>query len=301
MSTQLPFVKYQACGNDYIIVDERTGQVVPEGRRNDVAMAMMNRNFGIGADGVAYIVASDRCDAMMRLIDSPGGEAYMCGNGIRCVAHYLWSVTGKDRLRVDTRSGVKEIEVSGGRPAQFRVNMGRLHWHAEDLEGILPEGFAPEESILDRQFDLPGLGTTQMSVVHIGEPHAILFVDDLDKTDIERYGEAITTSQDVFPRLLNVNLVKPIADDAIQLRTFEAGVQYETLACGTGCVSSAAVARLTGRIASRSVRVIARGGQLQVDLTNEGLYMSGPAQPVFTGSTNVTLHDDKVSLSTPCL
>ncbi len=301
MSTHLRFVKYQACGNDYIIVDERAEQIIPERRRNDIAMAMMNRNFGIGADGVAYIVASERCDAMMRLIDSPGGEAYMCGNGIRCVAHYLWSVTGKNRLKVDTRSGVKEIEVSGGNPTQFRVNMGRLHWHAGDLEGILPEGFAPEESTLERQFDLPGLGTTQMSVVHVGEPHAILFVDDLDKTDIDRYGEAITMSQEVFPRLLNVNLVKPIADDAIQLRTFEAGVQYETLACGTGCVSSAAVARLTGRIEARSVRVIARGGQLQVDLTDEDMYMSGPALPVFTGSTHVALENDTASLSTPCL
>jgi len=299
MNTQVQFMKYEACGNDYILIDELSETIIDQSHRQAVAMSMMDRHFGIGADGVAYITSSPGCDGMMRLVDSPTGEAFMCGNGIRCVAHYLWVKTGKHRLRIDTRSGVKETVSSGGINPYFRVNMGRLYRHGADVEEFLPQAIPPDQCTLDLQLDLPGLGKIELSVVHIGEPHAVMFVDDIAAMDIALYGALITKSRDVFPRKMNLNLVQVLSRDTVRLRTFEAGVEYETLSCGTGCASSAAVACLTGRVAPGTVQVMTKGGQLHIDIAGEDLYMSGPVRPVFAGKTTVTMEGEQASLYAP--
>ncbi len=292
----VPFVKYEACGNDYIIIDEREGQLVPDALRNRAAMVLIDRHFGVGADGVAYIAASDECDGRMQLIDSPNGEAYMCGNGIRCVAHFLSACTGKNNLSIDTRSGTKIAERTAGNPRHFRVHMGRLYRDPADLRDHLPADFDCGESLLDAEIDLPELGRTQLSIVHVGEPHVIVFTEDAGAEDMELYGRVITKSSEVFPNRVNVNLVEPLTDESIRVRTFEAGVFYETLSCGTGCVSSAAVAHMTGRVSGDPVEVVTGGGRLHVSLQEDELYMAGPARPVFRGMTRCFVRDERVSV-----
>lgn len=278
------FTKYQACGNDFILRDETDHAAIPETARGRLAKLLCQRNFYIGADGLIFIVPSKVAVAQMRLFDRDGPEADMCGNGLRCAAAYLCWKLGRDQLRIETNDGIKEIE---RRNDHYRVNMGRLRCRMDELRNYFVYDFPPCELLLDKMIPFPELGEIEVSIVNTGEPHAVIFTDELDRLSLERYGRNITHNRDLFPQCINVNLVQ-IADEKINIRTYERGVFKETLACGTGATAAAAVARLTGRIDRRAekVNVIARGGEIIIE-PGEPLYMAGPATEVYHGELEV--------------
>ncbi|MCI2425807.1 diaminopimelate epimerase [Candidatus Acetothermia bacterium] len=278
------FIKYQACGNDFILRDEIAHAAIPERARGRLAKLLCQRNFYIGADGLIFIVPSKIVVAKMRLFDRDGPEADMCGNGLRCAAAYLCQKLGRDQLLIETNDGAKEIE---RRNDHYRVNMGRLRYRMDELRNYFEYDLPAKEPLLDKLISFPELGEIEVSIVNTGEPHVVIFTDQLDRLSLEPYGRNITHNRDLFPHYINVDLAQ-VVDDKINIRTYERGVFKETLACGTGATAAAAVARLTGRIdhQAEQVKVITRGGEIIIE-PGEPLYMTGPATKVYRGEIEV--------------
>ncbi|MHA1631552.1 MAG: diaminopimelate epimerase, partial [Candidatus Freyarchaeota archaeon] len=166
------FVKYQACGNDFILKDERAGISIPDEKRPEAVKKLCDRHFGIGADGVLFVEKSEKADGRMRLFDREYREALMCGNGIRCVADYLYNDLKKDKLLIDTNDGVKEINRVGEN--LYQVNMGKLRYIMKDVKKIFKGEFPDEESLLEKEMIFPRIGKVKVSIVSTGEPHAVI-------------------------------------------------------------------------------------------------------------------------------
>lgn len=277
------FFKYQACGNDFIIRDEFDSEPAPEEKRGVLAKRLCERNFGIGADGLIFIVPSEEADAKMRLFDRDGPEADMCGNGVRCVAAYLNRKWGKEKLLINTGDGIKEIDKIG---KDYRVNMGKLRYKMGELEGYFNYDFNPDEPLLDKVISFPELGKVEVSVVNTGEPHAVIFTEEIDEVEMERYGKGITGNKAIFPKFINVDLVQ-VFNNNLKVRTYERGVFYETLACGTGATAAAGVAKLTGRINQDRIKVITKGGEMVIENRDLHLNMIGPAVFVYQGKLEI--------------
>jgi diaminopimelate epimerase len=277
------FFKYQACGNDFIIRDELDCEPFPEEKRGALAKRLCQRNFGIGADGLIFIVPSKKADAKMRLFDRDGPEADMCGNGIRCVGAYLHRKWGKDKLFVETKDDIKEIFKMG---EDYKVNMGPLRYKMRELREYFNYDFAPDEPLLDKVISFPGLGEVKVSVVNTGEPHAVIFTEDIEGVEMERYGRSITKNESIFPKFINVDLVQVPGKD-IKVRTYERGVFYETLACGTGATAAAGVAKLTGRINQDRIKVTTKGGEMVIEIRDLHMNMIGPAVFVYQGELEI--------------
>lgn len=280
MKLTIDFLKYHGCGNDFIIVDEIEREVIPESYKGLAAIKMCKRRFSVGADDLLDLVPSSSADAWMRIFEPDGSEADMCGNGIRCVAAYLCEKLGRDEVLIETRAGLKEIVRENG---LYRVNMGRLYKKYGEQREFINYSFNDEDELINIKMDFPILGKINLSIVNIGEPHAVIFVNDVDKEDLEKYGEAIAKNRKIFPKGISVNLVQVIDNETIKVRTYERGVWGETLACGTGSTASAAVAYLLGKISNRNVKVKVKGGELRIIVNEDQLYMIGPAEKVFTG------------------
>jgi diaminopimelate epimerase len=266
---RLAFTKLQGNGNDFILVDESQGERVPEALKGDFAVYCCRHNFGVGGDGVLFLSDSVHADLKMRLLQPDGSEAEMCGNGVRCLAKYAWDSGYVDQcFRVETLAGIIPLKVrtiEGNFWA--RVEMGVPCF---DRAGVpaLGEGDFVEE-------DLEGF---QVFAVNTGVPHAVVFVDDLDMP-IEEIAPYIRHNS-LFPEGANVNFVK--LGESFQVRTFERGVEAETLSCGTGAVASAAVARRRGLVGDE-VLVETRGGPLLISFEGEKAYLDGPAVTVYDG------------------
>jgi diaminopimelate epimerase len=188
------FFKYQACGNDFIIKDELDCEPVPEGKRGILAKRLCQRNFGIGADELIFIASSK--DAPF---DRNDLEANMCGNGIRCVAAYLHRKWGKEKLFIKTKDGIKEIDrVEEG----YKVDMSALRHKMKELKGYFNYDFGPAEPLLNKRISFPRLGEVEVSIVNTGEPHAVIFTEDIEEVEMRRYGESIAeTIMLSFPSL----------------------------------------------------------------------------------------------------
>lgn len=249
-----PFEKWEACGNDFIIV--------ASGGRIDEKRAC-ERHYGIGADGVLYIIASEEHDGRMRIVNADGSEAEMCGNGIRCVGQYLSEKLGKGGLRIETAAGVKEIEVE--EPYErIRVKMG-----------VAKEQWRRELGVANRKYDA--------SFVNIGNPHCVLFIEGVQGGEVERFGSKIERMTELFPEGTNVEFVTVEPGNppqAIRVRVWERGCG-RTLACGTGACASAYAAYKRGLVGKR-VEVKLDGGSVEIEL-GEAIYMTGPAKRVFIG------------------
>jgi len=281
------FVKYHGCGNDFIVVDELDGEVVPERFKGLFSMKVCRRRFSIGADDVLFIVPST-CGAhgFMRVLEPDGTEAEMCGNGLRCVASYLSEKFGLDKLNIETRSGVLSVErVDDG---WFKVDMGGLKKTFRELKNYVNLDFDDDEELIAKHLNIPLLGEIELSIVNTGVPHVVVFVDDVDKVDLNLYAEAISKNKTLFPEGICVNVVEVLNDHSIKVRTYESGVWDETYACGTGSTASAAVAYLLGKVKGGVVDVHVRGGLLKI-VVGDRLYMIGPAEKVFTGRIIVEL------------
>lgn len=282
MKLVINFTKYHGCGNDFVIIDELSGEIVPEELKGVVSKVLCERRFGIGADDVLYVQPSERSDAKMRILEPDGSEADMCGNGIRCVADYLYHKTGKEKVIIETKAGLRTVERVNG---LYKVGMGKVGTKYSELKKFVKLPLADHETLLEKTMNFPELGEVKLSIVNVGEPHVVIFVENVNEENLEKYS-SIAKRKDLFPRGINLNLVEVMGENKVKIRTYERGVWKETLACGTGCTASAAVSRLLGKVDGKKIKVLTRGGEILIEM-NEVLFMIGPAEKVFTGTVEV--------------
>jgi len=275
----LKFTKMQGIGNDYVYVNcfEENIENPPE-----LSIAISDRHFGVGSDGLIMIMPSPVADARMRIFNADGSEAQMCGNGIRCVAKYLYEcgIKKSDRLTIETAAGIKTIELTtaSGNVTQVKVEMG--------IPGLLRNEIpmlGENEQVIDVPLQVNDT-VLNITCVSMGNPHCITFVDDVDSVDLNVTGKAIE-NHELFPERINAHFVQQISVDKVKMRTWERG-SGETLACGTGAVATG-VACVLNKLTERVINTQLPGGELTVEWTEDNkTYMTGPAEFVFTGLWN---------------
>ena len=278
----MKFTKMHGCGNDYVYVNCFEEQVAdPE----KAAILVSDRHFGIGADGLILIRPTDKADFEMEMYNADGSRGAMWGNGIRCVAKYVYDhgMTDKTQITVNTGSGIKTLDltVSDGKVESVRVNMGTPELTASRIPVIVDTEQAIEAPILADGRDW------KFTAVSMGNPHAVVFVENLDRLQMEVVGPKFE-NHSMFPDRVNTEFVKVIDDTTIQMRVWERG-SGETLACGTGSCAAAVAAILNGKVKDGVVTVRLRGGTLQVEWDREAntVYMTGPATTVFSGEIDI--------------
>jgi len=273
---RVKFTKMHGLGNDYVYVDARRQRIDDAPA---LARAVSCRHTGIGSDGLILIGSSDIADVRMEMYNADGSRAEMCGNGIRCVAKYAVEkgMAGGPELAIETDAGVKQTTclMSDGCVHAVRVDMGVPDLHPSALPSSL-EG----DRVLDREVSIDE-STYILSCVSMGNPHAVVFVDDLDEIDLPRQGRAIETAP-CFPKRINVHFVRVQSRDHVVVRTWERG-SGETKACGTGACAVCVATALTGRT-DRQITTTLPGGDLLIEWAdNNHVYMTGPAIEVFSG------------------
>jgi len=270
MEMELGFTKLQGNGNDFILIDEFEQEAIPEEMKGGFAALYCDRRFGIGADGVLFLQASDNADVRMRLLQPDESEANMCGNGIRCLAKYAYDAGYvKESCSVETGAGI------------VSVTMGYADDEFTATITMPTPGFErstiPATGSGEYKEDIRGF---TVYAVNTGVPHAVVFVKEIGTVDIATAGPAIR-NHPTFPEGANVNFVEVAGDGTLRIRTFERGVEGETESCGTGATASAAVARHLGK-AGETVTVETKGGPLVIRF-GEAVTMEGPAEMVFEG------------------
>jgi diaminopimelate epimerase len=274
----MKFTKMHGIGNDYVYVNTFDQPAPADPAR--LAIAVSDRHFGIGSDGLILIGPSERADARMRMFNADGSESEMCGNGVRCVAKYLHDhgIARKPRVAVETGRGVLtlELEVENGRARRVRVNMGAPILQGSDIPTRLPGN--PPVNVL-----LPvGGRELKVTAVSMGNPHAVVYVDDAAAFPVETLGPLLEHHQ-AFPRRVNAHFVQVIAPGEVRMRTWERGSGI-TLACGTGACAVCVAGVLTGR-SERKILAHLPGGDLELEWPSDEspVFMTGPATEVFSG------------------
>lgn len=273
----MKFTKMHGLGNDYIYInaiDENISN--PE----QLAVKMSKKHYGVGSDGLILIKQSDIADFKMDIYNADGSRAEMCGNGIRCVAKYVFDnkLTKKTDMLIETLSGVKRVvlEEEEGNAKMVTVEMGKPELQSAKIPVI-----SDKEITRNEEIEIDGSKYT-ITCVSMGNPHTILFVENISGVRIEEIGPKIETYQ-IFPKKTNVEFVEVMADNTIRMRVWERGTGI-TLACGTGACASVVASVLNG-YTKRTVDVILDGGILTVDWneSNNMVFLRGPAQTVFEG------------------
>ena len=274
----MKFTKMHGCGNDYVYVN-CFQENVPD--PSELAIRVSNRHFGIGSDGLILICPTDLADFEMRMYNMDGSEGAMCGNGIRCVAKYVYDhgMTDRTEISIATKSGIKylKLAVKDGKMQTARVNMGSPELAPQKIP-VLEEG----ENVVGRPLLVSGVAY-HYTAVSMGNPHAVIFVDDVDGLDLEKMGPYFE-NHEKFPDRVNTEFVRVMDDQTVQMRVWERG-SGETLACGTGACAVAVACILNGKIKGDTVHIILKGGELDVTWDREAnlVYMTGPATTVFEG------------------
>ena len=272
----MKFTKMQGIGNDYVYVN-----CFEEDIKNpsELSIAISDRHFGVGSDGLIMIMPSPAADARMRIFNADGSEAQMCGNGIRCVAKYLYEygIKKSDRMTIETAAGLKTIELTvvNEDVTQIKVEMGTPELLRNEIpmlgenKQVVNEPLQVNDSVL------------YVTCVSMGNPHCITFVDDVDSIVLDVTGKAIE-NHELFPERINAHFVQQISANKVKMRTWERG-SGETLACGTGAVATG-VACVLNNLTERIISTQLPGGELMVEWTGDNkTYMTGPAEIVFTG------------------
>jgi diaminopimelate epimerase len=274
----MKFTKMHGAGNDYVYVDGFDETVADPAA---LARKVSDRHFGVGGDGLVLILPSQKADVRMRIFNPDGSEAEMCGNGLRCVAKYAYDHGRVNSLAitVETGAGLLPVQMfinAAGRLDRVRVNMGRPRLTRAEIPMTGPVG----ERVID--FELAVLDRTfRINCVSMGNPHCVIFVEDLATFPVATYGPAIEHHA-LFPRRTNVEFVEVISSQEVRQRTWERGAG-ETLACGTGASAVTVAGFLTGRTGSHLLNHLT-GGDLELAWDGHGeLFMTGPAAEVFTG------------------
>ncbi|MHA7963654.1 diaminopimelate epimerase [Paenibacillus sp. CAU 1782] len=272
------FTKMHGLGNDFIVVaGERQ---LPE-NASELALDLCNRFFGIGADGLVYILPSDNSDFAMRIINSDGSEAEQCGNAIRCVAKYVYDngMTDKTEITIKTLgAGVQKVDltVENGKVQTVRVDMGQ-----PVLNGLQVPTTVDADPVVNHPIEVDGT-TFHFTAVSMGNPHCVIYVDDATSFDLEAWGPKLETHP-MFPRRINVEFVTVNSRSQADMRVWERGAG-PTLACGTGACATLVASVLTG-VSDRKSTVSLKGGDLFIEWNEEDnhVYMTGPAAVVFSG------------------
>ena len=273
----MKFTKMHGIGNDYVYVNCFQEKV---DNPSEVAKFVSDRHFGVGSDGLILIKPSQIADCEMDMYNLDGSQGAMCGNGIRCVAKYVYDygIVPKTTLRIATKSGIKELNltVENGKVSLVRVNMGSPILEASKIPVVSAQSQAVNQPIKVNGH------TYYFTGVSMGNPHAVVYLDDVDNLDIEKIGPAFE-KHPVFPDRVNTEFVKVIDRKTLKMRVWERG-SGETLACGTGACA-VAVSSILNNLTGEEVTVKLLGGDLKIhwDRLENLVYMTGPATTVFDG------------------
>jgi diaminopimelate epimerase len=275
----MKFYKYHGAGNDFIIINNLNEEIGEE-EKSTLAKKLCRRRFSIGADGLVLIEKSRVADVKMRIFNPDGSEPEMCGNAIRCVAKYVRDsgIKSNKKISVETLAGIKKLEItSNGKISYVKVNMGKPKLERRDIPAL------GEGKLLGEKIKINS-GEIEIHGVNTGVPHAVVFVQDIAHADLMKIGRAIRFHP-IFPEGANVNLLEKVGENSFKVRTYERGVEGETLACGTGIVASAVIACILGEASiEMPIKLEAKGGTLYVEKNKKGeWFMNGPAEFVFEG------------------
>lgn len=278
----MKFTKMQGLGNDYVYVN-----CFEEKIENPPAVAryVSDRHFGIGSDGLIMINPSEVADFEMEMYNADGSRGEMCGNGIRCVAKYVYDygLTDKTQISVETLGGIKylDLTVKDGKVVLVKVDMGKPELKS-DLIPIISEN----EKVIDEPIEVDGQ-VYHMTGVSMGNPHTVIYVDDVKNLDLEKIGPKFE-NHERFPKRINTEFVHCIDRNTVEMRVWERG-SGETLACGTGACA-VAVASILNNLTDTRVTVKLLGGDLQIEWNREKnhVFMTGPAKVVFDGVIDIT-------------
>lgn len=278
----MKFTKMQGLGNDYVYVN-----CFEEKIENPPAVAryVSDRHFGIGSDGLIMINPSEVADFEMEMYNADGSRGEMCGNGIRCVAKYVYDygLTDKTQISVETLGGIKylDLTVEDGKVVLVKVDMGKPELKS-DLIPIISEN----EKVIDEPIEVDGQ-VYHMTGVSMGNPHTVIYVDDVKNLDLEKIGPKFE-NHERFPKRINTEFVHCIDRNTVEMRVWERG-SGETLACGTGACA-VAVASILNNLTDTRVTVKLLGGDLKIEWDREKnhVFMTGPAKVVFDGVIDIT-------------
>jgi carbamoyl-phosphate synthase large subunit len=274
---KLSFVKMQGTGNDFVCMDVRKeGINSPE----SLAVQLSDRHFGIGADAIVLIGASGVADIKVNMYNPDGSESKNCGNGLRCVAKYLYDdgVITKKSLRAETLDGIKNVTVTTKNNCvlEATVEMGRVELATERIPVL-----SSEKELINKKITVDGEELT-VTVLAIGDPHVVLFYDEIDGVDLKTLGEKLEFNK-LFPTRVNTDIAQVSDKNTVRVRVWESGCG-ETLGCGTGACAAAAAAVLNGKCdGNADIKVILPGGELTVRYDGENVVLTGKAQRVFEG------------------
>lgn len=282
----MKFFKYHGAGNDFVLIDNR-GEEISEGGKPDLARQLCNRRFDIGGDGLILVESSSKADVKMRIFNPDGSEPQMCGNGIRCITKHIYDTgTKKDEISIETLAGIKDVRVSReGETTYVRVNMGKPLFERKDIPAT------GEGRLLEEKLELNG-EEFEIYAVNTGVPHVVIFVEDVKKADVLNIGRAVRNNA-LFPQGTNVSFIEIAGDNLFKIRTYERGVEGETLACGTGITASGVIGAVAGEAdPGEPIKIVARGGTVYIevemkDTEIETAFMNGPAELVFVGEIDV--------------
>ncbi len=278
----MKFTKMEGCGNDYVYIDGARERIAPE-EKPDFVRRVSDRHFGIGSDGVIFINPSTEADFEMEMYNADGTRAEMCGNGIRCVAKFVYDkgLTDKCDISVVSCGKIKYLKLflKDGKVDCVKVNMGAPELVAENVPVVCEKEQAVDEpvTVLGKEY--------KMTCVSMGNPHAVVFMDDVEHLKIEKIGPHFE-NHERFPKRINTEFVKILDRQTVQMRVWERGTG-ETLACGTGCCATVVACVLNG-LTDETVTVKLLGGEIKITWDREEnlVYMTGPATTVFEGEIN---------------
>jgi diaminopimelate epimerase len=293
MST-FPFTKMHGLGNDFVMVDCLQGSPIPEERLSALSQAACTHHFGVGGDGLILILPDDEADYRMRMFNPDGSESEMCGNGIRCFAKYLYDadLIKSDSISVATPKGLQHIEIpeqdENSDVLKVRVDMGKPRLARDEIPmRELPNGDQSNAQVVNEELQVDDQ-THRITAVSMGNPHCVIFVDDVESVPLKEWGLKIE-HHDMCPERTNVHFVQVLGPGKLWMRTWERGAG-DTLACGSGACSVAVAAALNGK-SPRKALVHLPGGDLEIEWAeNDHVYMTGPAATVFTGELPLDFH-----------
>lgn len=273
----IKFTKMHGLGNDYVYIDAINQKIENE---SSLAKFVSNRHFGIGSDGLILICKSEVADFKMRMFNSDGSEAEMCGNGIRCVGKFVYDkgLTNKTTVKIETLAGIKTLilNTKDGKVETARVDMGEPILEAEKIPVI-----STEKPVKNLELEAENK-KFKFTCVSMGNPHAITIVENTKEFDVEKYGKVLEVDK-AFPKKANIEFAQIVDRQNINMRVWERGAG-ETLACGTGACATVVACNLNG-LTDRKVNIELLGGTLNIEWneTDNHVYMTGPAVTVFDG------------------
>ncbi|MCK9151031.1 diaminopimelate epimerase [Methanobacterium alcaliphilum] len=282
-NTTLLFSKMHGLGNDYVVIDEYEKEIISEDKKSDVVVELCRRGFSVGADGVIFVSPSTgEADIRFRIFNADGSEAEMCGNGIRCFSKFVYDngIIRNEKINVETMAGIKVVNltVENGKVSSCRVDMGKATFKTEEV----PMDVSDDEFV-DHFLKVEG-ESLKMTALSVGNPHAVIFVEDASQVDLDKFGPAIE-NHPAFPQRTNVHFVEMVSPKEIIVVTWERGAG-PTLACGTGATSCVIAGNKLEKL-DESVLVHLPGGELQIDVyqdeTGLGAFMEGDSVLAFDG------------------